>query len=238
MRINRVIASSLALVASATLISASAATAAPTKRPPLQKPPHLKNGSWTAKVAAPIVARTGPGTGKAVKLPGHTQWSLSPTVYMVNGSKDVKNVRWVRIQLPNRPNGRTAWVREDQVVLKKIRTFVRVSTKAKRVEVFLRGKRIRVFSASVGTGGTPTPKGTFSVYDTVPTTGPLGPHILVLSAHSNVLKTFDGGNGVVGIHGWSSRVGRAESHGCVRLSQSAIKSLNHVVKPGTPVQIL
>ncbi len=238
MRILKVIASSLVVVGSTTLLTASASAQDRQARGPLPTAPSLKNGSWTANIAAPVVARALPGAGARVRLPGHTRWSLTPTSYMVTGAKDIGDVRWVRIQLPLRPNGRSAWVPEEQVVLRRTRTWIRVSTATKRVEVFVAGKRRRTFVASVGTGGTPTPKGRFAIYDSVPTNGQLGPHILVLTAHSNVLRTFAGGNGIVGIHGWPSTVGQAASHGCVRLSKSGIRALNSFAKPGTPVEIV
>lgn len=238
MRILKVVVSSLAIVGSTMLVTTSAAAQDRPARGPLPAGPSLKNGSWTAHIAAPIVARAKPGAGARIRLAGHTRWSLAPTAYMVTGARDIGDVRWLRIQLPLRPNGRTAWVPEEQVVLRRNRTWIRVSTAAKRVDVFVAGKRRRTFVASVGTGGTPTPKGRFAIYDSVPTNGLLGPHILVLTAHSNVLRTFAGGNGIVGIHGWPSTVGQAASHGCVRLSRSGVRALNSLAKPGTPVEIV
>ncbi len=238
MRIPMVLASSVVLTATATLLTSAATAQEVTPKGPLPTAPSLKDGSWTASIAAPVVARARPGAGARVRLRGHTQWTLSPTSYMVTGAKDVKNVRWLRIQLPLRPNGRVAWVRSDQAVLRRTRTFIKVSTAGKRVDVFVGGKRARSFVASVGTGGTPTPKGLFAIYDPVPTGGQLGPYILVLTAHSNVLKTFMGGNGIVGIHGWPSTVGQAASHGCVRLSKRSVSALARYAKPGTPVFIV
>ncbi len=238
MRSLKVVASTLALVGSTTLLTASATAQDRQPKAPLPTAPSLKNGSWTASIAAPVVARARPGAGARIKLPGHTTWTLTPTVYMVTEAKDVGKVRWVRIQLPVRPNGRSAWVPEEQVVLRRTRTWIRVSTASKRVEVFVSGQRRRTFVASVGTGGTPTPKGRFAIYDSVPTNGQLGPYILVLTAHSNVLRTFAGGNGIVGMHGWPSSVGQAASHGCIRLSKSGVQALNSFAKPGTPVEIV
>ncbi len=238
MRISTALSTSIALVASSALLTASASAESRPVRGPLPTAPSLKDGSWTAHIAAPIVARARAGAGARMKLPGYTQWTLAPTAYMVVDAKDVGATRWVRIQLPKRPNGRTAWVPEEQVMLKRTRTWIRVSTARRRVEVYVAGQRRRTFVASVGTGGTPTPKGRFAIYDAVPTSGPLGPKILVLTAHSNVLQTFMGGNGVVGIHGWPSTVGQAASHGCVRLSKTGVAALSRFAVPGTPVEIV
>lgn len=212
-------------------------TGGPTDLGPLPQPPSMTDGSWTAHIAAPVVGRARPGAGARTKLPAFTPWTLTPSVYMVTEAQDVGGARWVRIQLPLRPNGRSAWVREDQVVLKQTRTWIRVSTAKRTVTVFVGGKKRKVFPASVGTGGTPTPKGLFAIYDPVPTGGLLGPKILVLTAHSNVLKTFAGGDGTVGIHGWPSTVGQAASHGCIRMSRSGVATLSSFAKPGVPVEV-
>jgi lipoprotein-anchoring transpeptidase ErfK/SrfK len=106
--------------------------------------------------------------------------------------------------------------------------------------VFRNGRRIKSFGAAVGTGGTPTPIGLFAIHDPVPTSGELGPYIFVLTAHSNILKTFAGGDGVVAIHGWpaSNVLGKAVSHGCVRMARAGARALAPYAKPGTPVEIL
>jgi len=64
-----------------------------------------------------------------------------------------------------------------------------------------------------------------------------------------VLRKFDGGNGRIGIHGRGGRggtslldpLGTAQSHGWVRLTNTAIDLLVRTVGvtqlPGTPVQV-
>jgi lipoprotein-anchoring transpeptidase ErfK/SrfK len=51
--------------------------------------------------------------------------------------------------------------------------------------------------------------------------------VLGLTAHSNVLRQFEGGSGEVGIHGRGGAslldpLGSAASHGCIRLSNRSI----------------
>lgn len=74
----------------------------------------------------------------------------------------------------------------------------------------------------------------------------LGSWVLELTAHSDVLRQFDGGDGTVGIHGRGGAslqdpLGSARSHGCVRLANDAIDWLVSTVGaselPGTPIQI-
>jgi L,D-transpeptidase catalytic domain len=74
----------------------------------------------------------------------------------------------------------------------------------------------------------------------------LGSCLLELTAHSEVLQQFDGGDGTVGIHGRGGAslldpLGTAASHGCISLANDSIDWLVATVGearlPGTPVQI-
>jgi lipoprotein-anchoring transpeptidase ErfK/SrfK len=131
-------------------------------------------------------------------------------------------------------------VTADAVILRRTTTWIRVSTTARTVTVFSGGRVKRRFRAAVGTGGTPTPKGLAAVQDAVATTGQLGPVILVLTSHSNVLKTFAGGQGEIAIHGWPSSdvLGKAVSHGCIRMSRSGVAFVARFARPGVPVQVV
>jgi lipoprotein-anchoring transpeptidase ErfK/SrfK len=69
--------------------------------------------------------------------------------------------------------------------------------------------------------------------------GAYGPFALGLSAHSDVLTEFAGGDGQVGIHGTNdpATIGQAVSHGCVRVTNDVITRLEALVSLGTPVTI-
>lgn len=223
---------------------AASAEVAPPPAPPaleLPTPPSLAKGSWTARVLFRTPVRNAPGAGRIVmKLQHYTSWTQGPNVFMVTGAKMVRGRMWVRVQLPKRPNGSQGWISEDALELRRTRTWIRVSIGTRTVQVFRGGKRVERLGAAVGTGGTPTPTGLFAIHDPVPTSGQLGPYIFVLTAHSNVLRTFAGGNGVVGIHGWPSAnvLGKAVSHGCVRMSRDGARTLARYAQPGTPVEIV
>ena len=228
------------LMAGAAVASAEVAPAAVAPVVELPTPPSLKNGSWTARVLFRTTARSLPGAGKAMmSLQYYAPYTQGPHVLMVTNATKVKGKMWVRVQLPKRPNGSQGWISESALDLRQSRTWIRVRIATRTVQVFRNGKRIASFGAAVGTGGTPTPTGVFAIHDPVPTSGQLGPYIFVLTAHSNVLRTFAGGNGVVGIHGWpaSNVLGKAVSHGCVRMSRAGAKALARYAQPGTPVEI-
>lgn len=237
----------LGVIAAACLLavcgSASAEAAVPAVVPAVElpTPPSLKDGAWTARVLFSTSARSRPGAGTVVmRLQHYAPYTQGPNVLMVTDSKIVKGRLWVRVQLPKRPNGSQGWISENALELRRTRTWIRVKVSTRKVQVFRGGRRIRSFGAAVGTGGTPTPTGLFAVYDPVPTSGQLAPYIFVLTAYSDVLRTFAGGNGVVGIHGWpvSNVLGKAVSHGCVRMSREGARALARYARPGTPVEIV
>ena len=72
------------------------------------------------------------------------------------------------------------------------------------------------------------------------TNGPYGSYAYGLSGFSNVLTSFGGGDGVIGIHGTNdpSSIGQDVSHGCIRLQNADIERLVRFLPLGTPVDIL
>jgi lipoprotein-anchoring transpeptidase ErfK/SrfK len=72
----------------------------------------------------------------------------------------------------------------------------------------------------VGKPSTPTPLGRFFVEETVKLNrqDAGAPYALALSARSNVLQEFDGGDGQTALHGTNNIdgiLGTATSHGCI-----------------------
>ena len=155
---------------------------------------------------------------------------------------------WLQVRLPSRPNDAAAWVSAGRVDLRSTPWRVVVSRRERTVSLYRGGDRVRRFSVVVGAAGTPTPRGLFSfigVWRWKPADF-LGSYILPITAHSNVLQEFGGGEGRVGLHGRGGvslldPLGAARSHGCVRLSNRRIEWLVRTVGadglPGIPVRI-
>ena len=155
---------------------------------------------------------------------------------------------WLRVRLPSRPNNASAWVSADRVLLRPTRWRIVVAPGARTISVYHDGDLRRRFRVVVGAPGTPTPRGLFSIVE-VWRWNPadfLGSYILPLTAHSNVLQEFGGGDGRVGIHGRGGAslldpLGSARSHGCIRLSNKAINWIVRKVGahglPGVPVRV-
>ena len=232
------VASRLVVVAAlAVLASAGGASAAPAPGPP------TGTRAWTAEIIHPLVARTAPKQGApvAMRLAGHTTFTRGEQVLLVLGrARDRRGATWVEVDLPKRPNGSAGWVPAEEVVLATTPVRLRVSLGSRTLTVMRAGRPAATYRAAVGKPATPTVTGLFSVADRVPSTGHLGPYILVLTAYSEVLRNFLGGDGVAGIHGWGDpgAFGHAVSNGCVRLSRDAMRRVARVAPAGTPVEIV
>jgi lipoprotein-anchoring transpeptidase ErfK/SrfK len=147
---------------------------------------------------------------------------------------------WLEVQLPVRPNGTTGWVEAQQVTVREVRHFLRVSTSANTLELYRDGELVEQFPVATGTGDTPTPLGTFYLPELVaPTNEGYGPFAYGISAYSDVLNEFLGGPGQIGLHGTddAGSIGRAASHGCIRMDNDDITTLSALLPLGTPIEI-
>ena len=151
-------------------------------------------------------------------------------------------IAWLLVMLPGRPNGTRGWIEQSGTERATTSWRMVVNTASRRLLVFRGGHLVRAFSAIVGKPSTPTPHGQFFVEESVrmPPGSAGGPFALALSAHSDVLRRFEGGSGQIAIHGvanLSGAAGTASSHGCVRLADRDIRWLAARIAPGVPVEI-
>jgi lipoprotein-anchoring transpeptidase ErfK/SrfK len=176
-----------------------------------------------------------------MKLKGQTTFTRGQQVLLVlDSEKDGKGSLWVKVNLPKRPNGSSGWVPEESVQLARTPYRVRITLSTRTLQLLRGGRPIQTAKVAVGKPSTPTAPGLFAVADPVPSSRQLGPYILVLTAYSDVLKNFLGGDGVAGIHGWgdASVMGQAASNGCVRMTRAGVKALARYATAGTPVEIV
>jgi lipoprotein-anchoring transpeptidase ErfK/SrfK len=160
----------------------------------------------------------------------------APLTYLVLSTKP----GWLKVALPIRPNGSTGWIKRDAVSLSNLVYRLQVSTKANSLALYRGSTLVKTYSAATGTGGTPTPHGSFYLVELLaPTNAGYGPYAFGLSGYSNVLSSFGGGPGQIGLHGTDdpSSIGHAASHGCIRLSNPAITQLAKLLPLGTPIVI-
>lgn len=149
---------------------------------------------------------------------------------------------WVRVLLPERPNGSTGWLAPRSARLLVDQYRVEVSLHLHRIEVLRFGHVIYTGPVATGAPTTPTPTGEFYLRVLLHTTdpsSPYGPYAYGLSAHSEALTTFDGGDAEIGIHGNDDAavLGQSVTHGCVRMDNAEISLLATLLPLGTPVVI-
>jgi lipoprotein-anchoring transpeptidase ErfK/SrfK len=146
---------------------------------------------------------------------------------------------WFKINVPMRPNGTLGWIPAGSVSLKPTKNRIVVNRAQRSIDVYQGDRRLLHAKVAVGAPGRETPLGEFYVTARfVPDDSFLGVFALETSAYSR-LTEWPGG-GVVGIHGTSKPwlLGRAVSHGCVRVSNATALALKRLAPVGTPISIV
>jgi lipoprotein-anchoring transpeptidase ErfK/SrfK len=208
--------------------------------------PSRAGGATLARIVTPTFARVAlDSVERGQRLGVDTEWSWQDQTLLALDGTSHDGRDWVKVLLPNRPNGSAGWVPREHVALSRTRYWIDVRTAARRVTIYRNGKRARRFRAVVGKPSTPTPHGLAAIYERNRQPNPrgfLGPWSLPLTVHSNVLENFGGGPGRVAIHGRAGAslrdpLGTARSHGCVRILNRHISWMAREIPAGTPVEL-
>jgi lipoprotein-anchoring transpeptidase ErfK/SrfK len=194
-----------------------------------------------ARVARPdgdVGVFAAPGDGEpTTTLPATTGFGSDRALLVVD-----RQDGWLEVALPTRPNGSTGWIRDEAVDIEEVSYELVVDVTARTLTLLDGGETVLTTAAAVGTPDLPTPTGDFYLTDKLATgdDGAYGPFALGLSAHSEVLTEFAGGDGQVGIHGTNDpdSIGRPVSHGCVRVANDVITQLADLLPLGTPVTVV
>lgn len=148
---------------------------------------------------------------------------------------------WVKVQLPIRPNGSTAWVQA---------AFFDWSSHNYHIEVDLAGPSVRVWEgnnlvvesdAVAGRSDRPTP--ILRTYIDEKISGPseaYGTWIMSLASYSESISTFSGGLPKLAIHGTNKEelIGQFASSGCIRVTNEIIEIIAERVPVGATVDII
>lgn len=180
--------------------------------------------------------------------PGDAEPIRSLEQYTILGTTTVLRVLegpvdgWARVMLPGRPNGAEGWVRSEGMVHFVVDGWLTVDLSERALSFHTTGGEVLTAEVAIGTERNPTPTGTFFVTDNVTVTSPnsvWGPYALGLSARSETITEYNGGDGIIGIHGTNrpESIGEPSSLGCVRVPNEVITRLHEVVSIGTPVDI-
>ena len=149
---------------------------------------------------------------------------------------------WLGVLVPSRPNGATGWIRASEVDLKEVAYRIQVQQSALRITVWRGSEVVLEEPIGLGRAGTATPCGEYFLTELLQPTnggGAYGPYAFGTSAYSEVLTSFAGGNGQIGLHGTNEPqlLGQRVSHGCIRMSNSGITKLAGMLPLGTPMYI-
>jgi len=149
---------------------------------------------------------------------------------------------WYKVLLPVRPNGSTGWVKASEVTVATHDYRIEVQVSAHHLTVYKGNDVFLDETVAVGAPATPTALGDFYTTGLIavdPSQPFYGPYAYPLSGYSEVLFSFSGGEGQMGIHGTNdpSSLGRSVSNGCIRMSNAAITKLAKALPAGVPVAI-
>lgn len=245
----------MALVASAGCASGSytdESLSTPTAAPS----PATPQGAGAVSPVPPTVI-VADALGSSVRIyatPGDVQPAIDlPNPWLLNGASrqpipqaflvlQTRPDGWSQVLLPERPNGSSGWIPPGSAQLLVDPYRILVSLHEHHVVVTHFGSAVYTGQAATGAPSTPTPTGLFYIRVLLHTTDPrsaYGPYAYGLSAHSEALTSFDGGDAEVGVHGNNDAavLGTSVTHGCVRIDNAEISQLATVLPLGTPVEI-
>jgi L,D-transpeptidase catalytic domain len=163
-----------------------------------------------------------PATGKSFRAyRAANDWGQPLWLPVLGRRADERGAVWLRVLLPERPNGSTGWVRTRDVRSSVVDERVVVDMSDFTLFRFDGAKRVGRYEVAIGKSSTPTTSGRFFVWARVgyeDEQGPYGNFALGLSGFSEVITDWPGG-GRMAIHGTSDpgHAGQAVSNGCVRV---------------------
>jgi lipoprotein-anchoring transpeptidase ErfK/SrfK len=165
-----------------------------------------------------------------------------PMVVLVDSVKTVGDRVWYRIWVPIRPNETRGWVQEGQLALYATTSKIVIDLSERKLSVYRRGALVGEFPVAVGKPGLSTPTGSYYITQKLLPPDPNGVYgVLQLgtSAFQPKLNDWPDG-GQVGIHGTNEPwlIGKAVSHGCVRMKNGDVKQVSRLVPTGSPVEIV
>jgi lipoprotein-anchoring transpeptidase ErfK/SrfK len=199
---------------------------------------------WTVGVAQrplTVYKRADASSPVVARLPMHTSADY-PMVVLVDTIKSSGSQTWYHLWLPTPPNESRGWIKEGQLALYKTTSKIVIDLSKRKLYVYQRGALVKTFPVAVGQPGLSTPTGSFYITQKLVPPDPntaYGVLQLGTSAYQPKLNDWPDG-GQVGIHGTNEPwlIGKAISHGCVRMHNKDVKEVSRLVPTGSPVEIV
>jgi lipoprotein-anchoring transpeptidase ErfK/SrfK len=116
-----------------------------------------------------------------------------------------------------------------------------VSIPDHKLVLFYGDRVVKIYDVAVGKSTTPTPEGEFRIINHVPNPTYYGSGVVIGPGKNNPLGTRWMGLSAkgYGIHGTNvpSSIGKAASHGCIRMRQQDLEELFELVNVGVTVEL-
>jgi hypothetical protein len=231
-------AAATASTATSTASTSTTAATVPTTTSTTAPPTEVPASTDLASPIGEISAYDAPGGQEIGKVGRWYGYPMTMPIVEERGT-------WLRIMMPERPNGLTAWVPAEQVTRSTSPWRMVVDLSETRVTVYEDG--YETWSAPVGIGedSTRTPTGSYFVaVIQKPAPAGYGPIMLALNAHSEDIESWDGtGDAIIAFHGpfGSEPVLRAGggkvSNGCLRMLPEDQVKMDGIAL-GSPVDIV
>ena len=219
---------------------------------PVPEPSPVAPGStepqyerWTVgKAVGPVTVYTRPSTSAQVKTKlGKVNQNGYPTLVLVDSTKETGDEVWYRVYVAMRPNESRGWVPEGKLAFYTTSAKITIDLSERKLSVYRRGALVGSYPVAVGKPGLETPTGSFFINQKLRPPSPGGPYgvlALGISAFQTKIPASDWiQGGPVAIHGTNEDdlIGKAVSHGCVRMHDKDVLEVNKYVPAGSPVVI-
>jgi lipoprotein-anchoring transpeptidase ErfK/SrfK len=219
--------------------TSSTPTTTTTQKPPIPTASSFPAAGLMVSSSVPVRVKPDPGA-QVIRVMHQFRPDYRPQVmFAVRKATGSDGEPWYRISIPMRPNGTYGWIPAKTVDLKPTHSQIVINLRSRTIDIYRFNKHKWHGEVAIGAPGRETPVGHYFVasrfvpyHDTF-----LGVFAEETSAYSK-LTEWPGG-GVVGIHGTSlpQLLGKAVSHGCVRVSNTTARHLKSLAPLGTPIWI-
>lgn len=216
--------------------------------PPAPTGPTLPAGhdAWsaTARNQLAVYAAPDPAAATVATFRDHNEFGDPQTFRVLEEGRGPRGGVWYHVLLPIQPNGASGWVRMRDVTIAGQDQRLLVDLSKRTMWRFDRGVEVGRWPVAIGASTTPTPTGASYVWTVwMPATGSdedYGAGVLGMASMSPTLSEWRGGLPRIAIHGATrpSDLGRAVSHGCIRMLDDDLRPLLASVPLGTPVDVV
>jgi hypothetical protein len=202
-----------------------------------------KGSVWVAYKGQNLYSRPDKASKRA-KFLRETPWSGVLKAYLITEIRYIGDDTWYGLLQSERPNGKVLWTPAGEVRVEERRNRIEVNLASRRVEYWEGAIKKDSWPTVIGSRVTPTPVGLHAIQDIMSTDpkGFTGSRMIVLTAYSDVLPSFQGAPPRTALHGrgpgaMKDPLGSARSNGCLRMNNKDIEELARYVQPGDPVYI-